>query len=77
MGVLITGFAVGITVGVLSLVPGGLGVQELSMAGIYSLLGVPFAQAVLVASLFRVVYYFIPFVMSLSFYRRLLREIAR
>jgi hypothetical protein len=29
LGVLITGFAVGITVGALSLVPGGLGVQEL------------------------------------------------
>lgn len=74
LGVLVTGFAVGITAGLLSTVPGGLGVQEASMSGIYALLGVPFQQAVLAAILFRVTYYFIPFLASLGFYRRLLRE---
>ena len=73
LGVLITGFSIGITAGVLSMVPGGLGVQEGSMAGIYTLLGVPLEQAVLAAILFRVVYYFIPYLVSLVFYRRLLR----
>lgn len=72
LGVLLTGFAVGITAGLLSLIPGGLGVQEGSMAGIYFLLGVPFERALLAAILFRVVYYFIPFLFSLPFYRRLL-----
>ncbi len=72
LGVLVTGFAIGITAGVLSMVPGGLGVQEGSMAGIYALLGIPFEQAILAAILFRVVYYFIPFLISLGFYRRLL-----
>ena len=73
LGVLLTGFAVGITVGLLSMVPGGLGVQEASMSGVYALLGVPLHQAVLAAILFRVTYYFIPFVASLGFYRRLLK----
>ena len=74
LGVLVTGFAIGITAGVLSMVPGGLGVQEGSMAGIYALLGVPFEQAILAAILFRIVYYFVPFLVSLGFYRRLLSE---
>jgi uncharacterized protein (TIRG00374 family) len=72
-GVLVTGFVIGISAGTLSMVPGGLGVQEASMAGMYALFGVPFAQAVLASVLFRVVYDFVPFFMSLTMYRRLLR----
>lgn len=72
-GVLVIGFAVGIAAGLLSMIPGGLGVQEGSMAAVYALLGVPFGQAVLAAILFRVAYYFIPFLVSLSFYWRLMR----
>jgi glycosyltransferase 2 family protein len=71
--VLLTGFAVGIAVGLLSMIPGGLGVQEGSMAAVYALLGVPFGQALLAAILFRAVYYFIPFLFSLGFYWRLMR----
>jgi uncharacterized protein (TIRG00374 family) len=74
-GVLVTGFAIGVTAGLVSMVPGGLGVQDSSMAGIYALLGVPLEHAVLAAVLFRVVYYFIPFGVSLAFYWRLLRTI--
>jgi uncharacterized protein (TIRG00374 family) len=73
VGTLLTGFSLGVTAGFVSLVPGGLGVQEGSMAGIYALLGVPIGTAVLAAILFRLVYYFIPFLASLGFYRRLLR----
>jgi len=76
-GVLLTGFAIGITAGVLSMVPGGLGVQEGSMAGIYALLGVSFHQAVLASILFRVVYYLVPYVVSLGFYWRLLRQVGQ
>jgi uncharacterized protein (TIRG00374 family) len=72
-GVLVTGFAIGVTAGLVSMVPGGLGVQDGSMAGIYHLLGVPLEHAVLAAVLFRVVYYFIPFGVSLASYWRLLR----
>ena len=73
-GVLVTGFVIGISAGILSMVPGGLGVQEASMAGMYALFGVPFTQAVLAAVLFRVVYDFVPFFVSLAMYRRLLRR---
>lgn len=74
-GILLTGFVVGVAVGLVSFVPGGLGIQEGSMVGAYALLGVPFEQAVLAAVLFRVVYYFIPFGVSLLLYRRLLRAV--
>lgn len=77
LGVLLTGFALGITAGVLSMVPGGLGVQEGSMSGLYALLGVPLQKAVLASILFRVVYYLIPYLVSLSFYWRLLRQVGR
>ena len=75
-GVLLTGFSLGVTAGVLSMVPGGLGVQEGSMAGIFALLGVPLQQAVLAAILFRVVYYLLPYLVSLGFYWRLLRRLG-
>jgi uncharacterized protein (TIRG00374 family) len=72
-GVLLSGFGIGLSAGNLSTIPGGLGVQEASMAGTYALLGIPFAQAALVAILFRVVYDFIPFFISLPLYTRLIR----
>ncbi|NLE08673.1 MAG: flippase-like domain-containing protein [Dehalococcoidales bacterium] len=72
-GILITGFAVGISVGNVSMLPGGLGIQEASMAGVYAALGVPFERGVLVSLLFRTVYDFIPFIISLFFYRGLLK----
>jgi len=77
VGVLLTGFALGVTAGVLSMVPGGLGVQEGSMAGLYALLGVPLQKAVLASILFRVVYYLVPYLVSLGFYWRLLRQVGR
>jgi uncharacterized protein (TIRG00374 family) len=77
LGVLLTGFALGVTAGVLSMVPGGLGVQEGSMAGLYALLGVPLEKAVLASILFRVVYYLVPYLVSLGFYWRLLRQVGR
>ena len=74
VGVLITGFNFGITLTVISFIPGDLGVQEASIAGILAIFGVPFSQGVLGAMLFRVIYYFVPFVLSLGFYWSLLKE---
>jgi uncharacterized protein (TIRG00374 family) len=74
IGVLITGFNFGITLTVISFIPGDMGVQEASMAGVFALFGVPFSQGVIAAILFRVVYYFVPFVASLPLYWFLLRE---
>ncbi len=72
VGVLITGYVIGIMAGLLSMVPGGLGVQEGSMASIYALLGVPLRQAILAAILFRLLYYLLPYLLILPFYNRLL-----
>ena len=72
-GVTVTGFAIGVAAGVMSMVPGGIGVQEGSIVGTYHLLGVPLEEAVLASILFRAVYYMIPFGISLGFYRRLVR----
>jgi uncharacterized protein (TIRG00374 family) len=73
-GVLLTGFNFGITLTIISFIPGDMGVQEASMAGVFALFGVPFSQGVIAAVLFRVVYYFVPFVLTLPFYWSLLRE---
>ena len=74
VGALITGYVIGIMSGVLSMVPGGFGVQEGSIAGIFTLLGVQFEQAVLAAILFRILYYLVPYCLILLFYNRLLRR---
>lgn len=73
LGVAITGFVIGIVAGVLSMVPGGLGVQEGTMTAVLVLLGVPFEQAVLGSILFRAIYFLLPYLASLVFYRRLMR----
>jgi uncharacterized protein (TIRG00374 family) len=73
-GVLITAFNFGITLTVISFIPGDLGVQEASIAGILVIFGVPFAEGILAAMLFRVLYYFAPFILSLGFYWGLLKE---
>jgi glycosyltransferase 2 family protein len=72
--VLVTGYVIGIMAGVVSLVPGGFGVQEGSMAGIYALLGIRLEHAVLAAILFRILYYLVPYFLILPFYQRLLRR---
>ena len=74
LGVLITGFNFGITLTVISFIPGDLGVQEASIAGILAIFGVPFSQGVLGSILFRVLYYFVPFIFSLGLYWSLLKE---
>jgi uncharacterized protein (TIRG00374 family) len=71
-GSLVSGYVIGIMAGLLSMVPGGIGVQEGSMAGIYAMLGVHLEQAVLAAILFRLMYYLLPYLLILPFYRRLL-----
>lgn len=72
-GLILTGFLLGRTTGVITFLPGGIGSQDVSMVGFYALFGIPLAQAILVALLFRVIFYFVPFFISLGFYRHLLR----
>jgi uncharacterized protein (TIRG00374 family) len=73
-GVLLSGFGIGVSAGNLSLIPGGLAVQEAGIAGVYALFRIPLAQAVLAAILFRVVYDFVPFLLSLVLYVRHVRQ---
>jgi uncharacterized protein (TIRG00374 family) len=75
--ILITGFTIGITAGNLSMVPGGFGVQEASMAGIYALMGIPLTTGILSVILFRVCYDIIPYIVSWSLYRNILRQPKR
>lgn len=75
-GVVIVIFMIGIMAGVISALPGGIGIQEGSMTGIAMLFGATFEQAVLAALLFRVIYYFVPYGVSLPFYWHLLRRPA-
>jgi uncharacterized protein (TIRG00374 family) len=72
-GVLVSGFIISIAAGAASMIPGGLGVQEGSLAGVYALLGAPITHAALGAVLFRVVYYLLPFALGLMIYWRALR----
>ena len=63
----IVGFAVGIVLSFASLIPGGLGVMEGSMAAVFASMGVPFETAVVAVILFRVAYYLLPLLISLFF----------
>lgn len=73
-GVTLSGFVIGVMAGVLSMLPGGVGVQEGSMAGIFALLGASFQQALLASILFRAIFFLLPYAVSLPFYGRLLRQ---
>ncbi|HEX6306363.1 MAG TPA: flippase-like domain-containing protein [Anaerolineales bacterium] len=73
-GEVMAGYVIGIMSGVVSLVPGGLGVQEGSITGVFSLLGTPIEQAVLAAVLFRLIFFFAPYLASFLFFGRLMKK---
>lgn len=73
-GVTLSGYVIGVMAGVLSMLPGGIGVQEGSMAGVFALLGTSFQRALLVSLLFRAIFFLLPYAVSLPFYGRLLRQ---
>jgi uncharacterized protein (TIRG00374 family) len=73
-GVLVVGFALGIFVSLISVVPGALGIMEGSMAAIYYSLAVPLEIAILAVLLYRFVYYVFPFLTSAVFYYPLFKE---
>lgn len=74
IGTLAAGFAVGVFIFLISLVPGGLGIMEISMAGLYVTLGVPLEEALVALVAYRLLYYFLPFGASLLLCGPLLRE---
>ncbi len=74
VGTLAAGFAVGVFIYLISIVPGGLGLMEVSMAGLYVSLGVPLEEALVALLAYRIIYYFLPFGLSLLLCGPLLRE---
>ncbi len=57
---LITGVSISQFIGIASMLPGGLGAQETTIAGIYTFFGIPFSKTVISAILFRLMYTLIP-----------------
>ena len=76
-GVLVAGFNLGVTLAVVPFIPTQLGFQDASMAAIFALFGVPFSYGILGAILFRAIFYFVPFVISLPLYLNVLHETAQ
>ena len=73
MSHVIAGFAIGMFFSIASLVPGGLGIMEGSMAAVFVTLGVQFEQAVVAILIFRAAYYGLPILASLVLAPRMLR----
>jgi uncharacterized protein (TIRG00374 family) len=68
VSILVIGFVLGIIVGVASFIPGGVGVQEVSMSGVYALFGINFQEAILATILYRLIFYIIPFLPAYFIY---------
>jgi uncharacterized protein (TIRG00374 family) len=67
-------FSVGIVVAIASFVPGGVGVLEVALAGMFATVGVPAEQSVLAIFVFRICFYVIPVLLSLLLARGAFRE---
>lgn len=67
------GFAIGILFSMVSLAPGGLGIMEGSMTTVFVALGVPLEKTVVAVLIFRLAYYAVPFLVSVAFFRTMLR----
>ncbi len=74
--VLATGFVIGVSAGALSLVPGGIGVIEGSMAAVFSFLGVELEVAAVAVIVFRLAFYVVPLGLVAILFRPLLRRNA-
>jgi uncharacterized protein (TIRG00374 family) len=72
----VIGFAVGICLSLVSIVPGGLGVVETGMFAVFVGLGEPAEQTTLAVLVFRVAYYLVPIVVSLFFFHGLMVKAA-
>src|SRR5207249_10304131 len=70
----VIGFAVGICLSLLSLVPGGLGVMEGLMSAVFASLSVPYETAFVAVLLFRLAYYVLPLLVSLFFFHGIMLQ---
>jgi len=76
LGVVVVGFAVGICLSLVSLVPGGLGIMESSMTAVFVSLNVPLEPTVVAVLIFRVAYFVLPLLLSLVFFHGLMLQAA-
>ncbi|MFH1426775.1 MAG: flippase-like domain-containing protein [Candidatus Kerfeldbacteria bacterium] len=74
LGIIIIGSVLADALGFAVAVPTSLGVFEVSMAGIYSTLGVPLASAVFATLMYRAVSFWLPIPIGFLFYRNLIKE---
>lgn len=71
IGVLTVGFCLATLLSYISFIPGGLGVFELSMAGIFAGFGIPFSFGFISTLIFRGMAFWLPIPIGLWFYREL------
>ena len=76
-GVLVVGLALGILAGLFAPIPGGIGVQDTSMIGIFVLFGIPLHDAIFISVLFRVTYDIIPAGVGLIGYYFLIERLKK
>ncbi len=62
-------FSVGIVFAVISFVPGGVGVLEMALTGMFTSAGVPLEESVLAIMIFRICFYVIPVLLALALAR--------
>jgi len=68
-------FSVGIVFAVLSFVPGGVGVLEMALSGMFASAGVPAHESVLAIMIFRISFYVIPVLLALVLARGAFAEV--
>jgi uncharacterized protein (TIRG00374 family) len=61
-GVLVMGFCVSLFITSISIIPGGVGLMEGSMVSVFYYFGVEYEKSLIAVMLYRIFYYFIPFV---------------
>jgi uncharacterized protein (TIRG00374 family) len=76
-GSILVGFAVGVALSLVPLVPGGLGIMDVSMTGVFVSLGAPLENAVVAVLIFRLTYYVLPLVAALCLFPGLMRQATR
>ena len=76
IGHLFTGFSIGQLIGVLSMIPGGAGTMEGSMALVFAAVEIPLETALSSIILFRLSFYIVPFFLSLPFYFTLKKKLT-
>jgi len=75
IGMLITGFSIGQIAALISMLPGGIGMLEGSMALTFAALGVPLHTALAAILLYRMTFNIVPFLLSLPLYFILKRRL--